>query len=131
METHGRGQALSNRLDVIRGRRRERQGLLGVETLLANGLGGHLAQRGEVGECPLEAALDPRVRIEMVVGDQRAEVVGGQCDQDGIDELAGSPSAVRRLAGVSRRYLPRPKSAIRAAWCRQEVAELPGHAAEV
>ena len=97
-----RGEALSNRLDVIRGRRRQRQGLLGVETLLANGLGGHLAQRGEVGERPLEAALDPRARVEMVVGDQRPEVVRGQCDQDGIDELARSPSAVRRLVGVSR-----------------------------
>ena len=72
----GRGEALPDRLDVVGGRRRQRERLLGVEPLLANRLGGHLAQRGEVGERLLEAAFDAGAGVEMVVGDQRPEVVG-------------------------------------------------------
>jgi hypothetical protein len=37
-----------------------------------------------------------------VVCDQWPEIVRSQRDQDGIDELARSPSAVGRLIGVSR-----------------------------
>ena len=87
---------------VVRGGRHQGEGLLGVEALLADGLGGHLAQRGEVGEGFLEPALNAGARVEMVVGDQRAEVVRGERDQDGVDELAGSPGAIGRLTGLSR-----------------------------
>jgi hypothetical protein len=38
----------------------------------------------------------------MVIRDQRTEIVSGQGDEDGVDELAWSASAVRRFAGVSR-----------------------------
>jgi hypothetical protein len=37
-----------------------------------------------------------------VVRDQGPEVIRGQRDQDRVDELAGSPSAVGRLLGLSR-----------------------------
>ena len=47
-----RGEALPDRLDVVGGGRRQREGLLGVESLLAHRLGGHLAERGEVARGP-------------------------------------------------------------------------------
>jgi hypothetical protein len=97
-----RGEALAHRLDVVRCRRRQFEGLLGVEALLANCLGSRLPQRGEVGEGLLEAALDSRAGVEMVVRDQRPEVVSGERDQDGVDELARSPGAVGGLIGLSR-----------------------------
>ena len=80
--------------------RRER--LLGVEPLLAHRLGGRLAQRGEVGERPLEPAFDARAGVEMVVGDQRPEVVRGQRDEHGVDELAGSAGAIDGAPAISR-----------------------------
>ena len=129
--THGRGQVLADRLDVVSRRGRELQGFLGVEPLLADGLGGHLAEGGEVGERLGEAPLDARLGIKVVIRDQRAEVVGGQRDQHSIDELAGSAGAVGGLAGVSRRCLPRPEVRDPRRVGRQKVAELPGHAAEV
>ena len=100
-DTRG-GEALADGFDVVGGGDAKRQGLLGVEPLLADRLGGHLAERGEVGERLLEPALDAGARIEVVVGDQRAEVVSGQRDQHGVDELAWSPSAVVGFTGVSR-----------------------------
>jgi len=127
----GGGEALTHRLDVVRRGRHEREGLLGVEPLLENHLGRHLTQRREVGERLLQAALDPGARVEMVIGDQRAEVVSGERDQYGIDELARSPGAVGGLPGVRRGCLPRPSIGDPRRVGRQKVAELPGHAAEV
>ena len=97
-----RGEALPDRLDVVGGRRRERQRLLGVEPLLADRLGGHLAQRSEVGERVLQPALDAGTGIEMVVGDQRPEVVRGQRDEHRVDELTRSSGAVEGFTGISR-----------------------------
>ncbi len=98
----GRGEALPHRLDVVGGRRRERQRLLGVEPLLADGLGAHLAQRGEVGEGVLEPAFHARIGVEMVVGDQRPEIVCRERDEHRVDELARTSGAVERGTGVSR-----------------------------
>ena len=127
----GRGEVLADRLDVVSGRGRERKRLLGVEPLLADRLGSHLAESGEIGERLGEPPLDARLGIKVVIRDQRTEVVGGQRDQHGVDELAGSAGAIEGLTGVSRRYLPRPQVGDPRRVGRQEVAELPGHAAEV
>lgn len=98
----GPGEALPDRLNVVGGRRREGQRLLGVEPLLADCLGGHLAQRSEVGECVLEPALNAGIGIEMVVGDQRPEVVRRQRDEHRVDELTRTSGAVERGTGISR-----------------------------
>jgi hypothetical protein len=50
----------------------------------------------------VETAFDARAGVEMVVGDQRPEVVGGERDEYGIDELPGSASAIEGCTGVSR-----------------------------
>jgi hypothetical protein len=38
----------------------------------------------------------------MVIGDERPEVVGGQRDQHGVDELPGAAGAIEGFTGVSR-----------------------------
>jgi hypothetical protein len=38
----------------------------------------------------------------VVIGDEGTEVVGGQRDQHGIDELARPAGAIERFTGVSR-----------------------------
>jgi hypothetical protein len=74
----------------------------GVEAFLAHRLGAHLAERGEVGQRLLQPAFHARSRLEVVIGDQRPEVVSGERDQDGVHELARSAGVVEGLAGVSR-----------------------------
>jgi hypothetical protein len=96
------GEVLPHRLDVVGRGGGERDRLLGVESLLAHRLGCRLAERCEVGEGLLEPALDTRAGVEMVVGHERPEVVGGQCDEHGIDELPGSAGAIEGCTGVSR-----------------------------
>lgn len=93
---------LPHRLDVVGRRGGEFERLLSVEPLLSHGLSGDLAERGEVGESRLEAPLQAGTRIEVVIGDQRPEVVGGQGDQHGVDELTWSARAIEGFTGVSR-----------------------------
>ena len=78
------------------------QRLLGVEPLLTHRLGGDLAECGEIGERLAEPPLDARLRVQVVIGDQGTEVVGGQRDQHGVDELARSAGAIEGFTGVSR-----------------------------
>ena len=122
---------MTHGVEVVRRRCRELHRLIGVETLFAHRLGGHLTQRREVAKRSLEPALDVRAAVEVVVGDQRAEVVGAQRDQDRIDELAGTPRTVERLARLVRRSLARPQVGDACRMGRKKIAEVPGHAAEV
>ena len=67
-----------------------------------NRLGGDPAECGEVGERFAEPALDAGLRVEVVIGDQGTEVVGGQRDQHGVDELAWPAGAIEGFTGLSR-----------------------------
>ena len=76
-------------------------------------------------------AYDAGASVEVVVGDQRAEVVGAERDQDGIDELSWPPGAVQWRNRLIRRGLPGPEVGDARGMCREKVAEMPGHAAGV
>jgi len=58
-------------------------------------------QRHEVLERHVETALQARLGVEVVVRDERAEVVGAQGDEDGVDELPGPSSPVGWLVRIS------------------------------
>ena len=93
---------LSDGLDVVSGHGRQRERLLGVEPLLTDCLGSDPAECREIGERFAESALDAGLRVQVVIGDEGTEVVGGQRDQHGIDELARPAGAIERFTGVSR-----------------------------
>ena len=68
----------------------------------------------------LEAPLDARLGVQVVIRDERAEVVGGQRDQHGVDELAWSAGAVEGSPASAGDICLAHRSAIRAAWAARK-----------